>query len=77
MMDKIKSNLIEIFASMFFLLFIFWAIGYFFNAFSIWGAKFELESCWGGFAALSGSGTLAAVKYIYDSIYNSNKGEKP
>jgi len=74
MMDKIKAHLIEIFACMFFILFVFWSIGYFANA--LLNTKFDLASCWGGVAALSGSGTLAAVKYIYDSIYNSKKEEK-
>ena len=74
MMDKIKAHLIEIFACMFFILFVFWSIGYFANA--LLNTKSDLASCWGGVAALSGSGTLAAVKYIYDSIYNSKKEEK-
>lgn len=75
MLDKIKSHLIEIFASMFLLLFIFWSVGYFSNA--LFNTKFDLASCWGGVAALGGSGTLAGLKYIYDSIYNSNRGDKP
>lgn len=73
MPGKIKNYLIEVFSCMFFLLFIFWSIGYFANA--LFNTKFDLASCWGGVAALGGSGMLAAVKYIYDSIYNSNRGE--
>lgn len=74
MLDKIKSHLIEIFACMFLILFIFWSVGYWANA--LLNTKFDLQSCWGGVAALSGSGMLAAVKYIYDSKFNSNEGEK-
>ena len=74
MLNKIKSHLIEVFAGMFLLLFIFWAIGFFANG--LFNYKFDLASCWGGVSALSGSGTLAAVKYIYDSIYNSEEGKK-
>jgi hypothetical protein len=73
-MDKFKQHLIEIFACMFLLLFIFWSVGYFANA--LFNTKFDLASCWGGVAALSGSGTLAAIKYIYDSVYNTKDGEK-
>jgi hypothetical protein len=75
LIEKIKNHLIEVFAAMFLLLFLFWSIGYFANG--LFGAKFDLASCWGGFAALGGSGTLAAVKYIYDSKYNTAEGEKP
>ena len=75
MLYKIKNHLIEIFACMFLLLFIDWSVGYYANA--LFDTKFDLNSCWGGFAALGGSGTLAAIKYIYDSIYNSGKGDKP
>lgn len=74
MLDKIKLHLIEIFACMFLILFIFWSIGYWANA--LFNTKFDLASCWGGVAALGGSGTLAAIKYIYDSKYNSLDGGK-
>lgn len=75
MLDKIKPHLIEIFASMFLVLFIDWSVGYYANA--IFDTKFDLNSCWGGVAALSGAGMLSAVKYIYDSIYNTKMEEKP
>ena len=74
MMVKIKNHLIEIFAGMFLILFVFWSIGFFANG--LFNYHFDLASCWGGVAALSGSGTLAAVKYIYDSKYNSTDGGK-
>ena len=74
MLDKIKLHLIEIFASMFFLLFIFWSIAFFANG--LFNTKFDLASCWGGVAALGGSGTLAAIKYIYDSKYNSEENKQ-
>ena len=73
MLDKIKKYLIEIFACMFLILFIFWSIGYWANA--LFNTKFDLASCWGGVAALGGSGTLAAIKYIYDSKYNSEENK--
>lgn len=75
MLEKITKHLIEIFACMFLLLFVFWAVGYFANG--LYDYKFDLASCWGGIAALSGSGTLAAIKYIYDSKYNTKEGERP
>lgn len=74
-MDFIKKYIIEIFASMFIILFMFWGIGYWANA--LLNMHFELQSCWAGFAALGGSGTLACVKYFVDSWLNSNKGEHP
>ena len=72
-MNCIKNHLIEIFAGMFLLLFVFWGIGYFANA--LFDTHFDLASCWGGVAALSGAGVLAAVKYIYDSVYNTDRGQ--
>ena len=59
---------------MFLILFSFWAVGFFANG--LYDTKFDLASCWAGVAALSGSGTLAAIKYIYDSLYNSKREEK-
>lgn len=59
----------------FLFLFASWAIGYYLNA--IFEMKFEVKSCWDGFAALGGAGVLAAIKYIFDSLANSNKGEMP
>ena len=52
-----------------------WAIGYFCNA--LYGMKFELQSCWGGFTAIGGAGVLASVKYCMDSWKNSPEGEAP
>ena len=76
MLKALKKYMFEVFASMFLLLFVFWSIGYFFNAFSIWGAKFDLASCWGGFAALSGSGVMMVLKYLSDTFGNSPIGKK-
>jgi len=73
MFNKIKKHLIEIFACMFLLLFIFWSIGYFGNA--LLGLKFDLASCWGGISALGGAGILASVKYCADSWKNSEDGK--
>jgi hypothetical protein len=59
---------------MFLLLFIFWSVGYWANA--LLNTKFDLASCWGGVAALSGAGMLASVKYLADTFGNSVIGEK-
>ena len=74
MLTSLKKHLIEVFAGMFLLLFIFWSIGYFGNA--LYGLKFDLASCWGGISALGGAGILSAVKYFADSWLNSER-EKP
>ena len=75
MLETFKKHIIEIFASMFLILFICWGIGYFANA--LFNTHFDLQSCWAGFAALGGSGTMAAIKYFTDSWLNSERGEKP
>jgi len=59
---------------MFLLLFIFWSVGYWANA--LLNTKFDLQSCWGGFSALGGSGFLVTVKYLADTFGNSPIGEK-
>ena len=71
----LKKYFLEILLMFFVALFIFWSIGYFANA--IYGMKFDLSSCWGGFTALGGAGFLATVKYIMDSKYNSDDGVLP
>lgn len=74
-LDFIKKHFLEILCCDFVLLFAFWSIGYFMNA--LYGAHFDLASCWGGFTALGGAGFLATVKYIMDSKYNSIEGASP
>ena len=74
-MNKIQQYLIEAIIAAFMLLFLFWAIGYWWNA--LGGAKFDLKSCWDGFTTLGGAGLLAVLKYIMDSVANSSKGENP
>lgn len=74
-MNKMQEYLIEALMGSFLILFLLWAIGYVCNA--VWGMHFELQSCWGGFQAIGGAGTLAAVKYIMDSWKNSPNGESP
>ena len=71
----IKKHFLEVLCCNFILLFLFWSIGYFMNA--LYGTKFDLASCWGGFTALGGAGFLATVKYIMDSRYNSEEGFSP
>lgn len=74
-MIKIQRFLIEALIGAFLLLFFCWVVGYFGNA--LYGTKFDLASCWGGFQALGGAGILAAVKYAADSWPNSDKGKNP
>ena len=72
-MNKMQEYLIEALMAAFILLFVLSAVGYVCNA--VCGMKFELQSCLGGFQAIGGAGTLAAVKYIMDSWKNSSDGE--
>lgn len=74
-MNKIQRYLIEALIGAFLLLFLCWLVGYWWNA--LGGAKFELKSCWDGVAALGAGGTLAAIKYIMDSVANSEKHKNP
>lgn len=71
----IHTYVLELIIIAFMLLGMFWTIGYFANA--LWGYHFELQSCWGGFTAVGGAGTLAAIKYVMDSWKNSPEGEAP
>lgn len=57
------------------LLFIFWTIGYFANA--LYGYKFDLQSCWAGLSTIGSAGFMALLKWLIDSIWNSDKGTKP
>ena len=74
-MSLIHNYVLELIIISFILLGLCWAIGYFANA--LGGYHFELQSCWGGFTAVGGAGTLAAVKYIMDSWKNTPEGEAP
>lgn len=74
-MSFIHNYVLELIIISFILLGLCWAIGYFANA--LGGYHFELQSCWGGFTAVGGAGTLAAVKYIMDSWKNTPEGEAP
>lgn len=75
MLNKMQQYMIEALMMSFLILFLLWAIGYVCNA--VYGMHFELQSCWGGFQAIGGAGTLAAIKYIMDSWKNSPDGESP
>lgn len=74
-MNKMQEYLMEALMLGFLSLFVLWAVGYICNA--VYGMHFDLQSCWGGFQAIGGAGTLAAVKYIMDSWKNSPQGESP
>ncbi|WP_050769608.1 hypothetical protein [Thermosinus carboxydivorans] len=74
-MNRMQKYIIEALIGAFLLLFLFWAVGYWWNA--LGNAKFELKSCWDGVAALGAAGTLAAIKYIVDSVANSEQGKNP
>lgn len=74
MLSKLRTHPVEIFACMFILLFVFWAIGYWCNA--LFNMKFDLPSCWAGFSVLSGAGVMVVLKYFADTFGNSPMGEK-
>lgn len=69
MLDYICRHWIGVVIIMVITLFIFWAIGFFAN--SLMGAKFELNSCWAGVAAISTAGIVGLGKYYTDSRHNS------
>ena len=73
--DFLHAYVLELLVCAFMILFLFWAFGYFANG--LYGMKFDLQSCWGGFSAIGGAGTLAAIKYIMDSWKNTPEGEAP
>lgn len=59
-----------------------WFVGFWANG--MWGAKFDLGSCWQGISAvvagMTGVAALAGSKYAryyLDSKYNSGDGERP
>ena len=68
-----KTYLLEIFAGMFLFLFMCWMVGYFGNG--LFNTKFDLNSCWAGVASLGGAGTMATVRYLADSWWNTEKGQ--
>lgn len=74
-MNRYQKYLIDAIIAAFALLFCFWGIGYWWNA--LGKATFDLKSCWDGVMALGAAGTLAAIKYIMDSLANSDKGKMP
>lgn len=71
----IHRYVLELIILMFVALFMFWTCGFFANA--LYGYKFDLQSCWGGFSAIGGAGVLAAIKYCTDSWVNSPEGVPP
>lgn len=71
----VHRYVLELIILMFIALFTFWTCGFFANA--LYGYKFDLQSCWGGFSAIGGAGVLAAVKYCTDSWKNSPEGVMP
>jgi len=73
--NKLQKYLLEGLIGAFLFLFLSWGFGYYANA--LWGTKFELQSCWAGVGAITGGGVLAAVKYITDSLANSERGCNP
>lgn len=86
LMDKIQRLLdaslglvhryvLELIILMFVTLFSLWTFAFLANG--LYGYKFDLQSCWGGFTAIGGAGVLAAIKYCTDSWKNSPEGESP
>lgn len=74
-LSLVHRYVLELIILMFVALFTFWACGFFANA--LYGYKFDLQSCWGGFSAIGGAGVLAAIKYCTDSWKNSPEGVPP
>jgi len=51
-----------------------WGVGYYANA--LFGAKFDLASCWQGISA-AGVGLVGLLKWLIDSGLNSDKNKIP
>ena len=73
--DFVHNYVLELIILAFMFLGLCWCIGYFCNA--LYGMKFDLQSCWGGFTASGGAGVLATVKYCMDSWKNTPEGQAP
>lgn len=73
--DFVHNYVLELIILAFMFLGMCWCIGYFCNA--LYGMKFDLQSCWGGFTAIGGAGVLATVKYCMDSWKNTPEGQAP
>jgi len=71
----VHRYVLELIILMFMTLFSLWMFAFLANG--LYGYKFDLQSCWGGFSAIGGAGVLAAVKYCTDSWKNSPEGEPP
>lgn len=71
----IHKYVLEIIILMFMTLFFLWTVAFIGNG--LYGYRFDLQSCWGGFSAIGGAGVLAAIKYCMDSWKNSPEGELP
>lgn len=70
-----KRNMVEIVSSMFLLICILFLGGWVYN--SIKKGDCDLPILLQGMTALCGAGVLAAVKYITDSVKNSEDGKMP
>lgn len=51
-----------------------WGIGYYANG--LYGYKFDINSCWQGVSAV-GVGLVGLLKWLIDSVHNSEKGDMP
>lgn len=60
---------------MFIIVFCAWLGGYIMNG--LYGAKFDLASCWAGITAIGGIAGTVLVKWNIDSKNNSGQGEMP
>lgn len=74
-MKTIQKYLLEGLIAAFLFLFLSWTVGYYGNA--LFNTKFDLQSCWNGFTTLGGAGFIAAIKYVADSLLNSDNGNPP
>lgn len=73
--DFAKSNMLEIVSTMFMVICVLFLGGWLYNSFK--KGDCDLPVLLQGMTALCGAGVLAAVKYITDSVKNSQSGTMP
>ena len=74
-MNFLHDNWVGIVFMMMLTLFFVWLFAFFANG--LYGYKFDLSSCWAGIGAIATAAATGWGKWIIDSKYNTNQGEKP
>lgn len=74
-MTYIKKHWLELLIIALLGVLLLWAIGYISNG--LFGTHFELQSCWAGLSTVGSAGFLGGMKYLIDSLLNSERGDKP